>query len=41
MIAVLEIPNINASIPALKERVAMVYGATGKAAAVFFANNIK
>jgi hypothetical protein len=41
MIAVLEIPNINAAVPALKERVAMVYGATGKAAAVFFANNIK
>lgn len=41
MIAVIEIPNINASIPALKERVAMVYGATGKAAAVFFAKHIK
>lgn len=41
VIAILEIPNINSGVPALKERIAIAYGAAGKACAMFFLENLK
>lgn len=35
VIAILEIPNVQAGVPAMKERVALTYGATAKAVANF------
>ena len=35
VLAIIEIPNINCAIPALKERVAIAYGAAAKALALF------
>jgi hypothetical protein len=34
-LAIIEVPNINAAVPAIKERVAMTYGGAGKALALF------
>lgn len=41
IIAILEIPNINSGVPAMKERVAFAYAGAGKACALFFADALK
>ena len=35
VLAIIEIPNINAAVPALKERISMTYGGAGRALALF------
>lgn len=41
VIAILEIPNINSGVPAMKERVAFAYAGAGKADALFFIDALK
>ena len=40
VVAIIEVPNINSGVPALKERVGLAYGAAGKALASFILESL-